>query len=97
MKTINEASEAIREGLEIGYSSYFNMEDSNGETVKIRVSDHSANKQNNSCKTLSFIQERTEQRKSGYNQMFAEWVVLENGLTDTYESIEDVLSYELGF
>ena len=63
--------------------------------VKIRVSDHSANKQNNSTKTLSFISKRTEQNKSAYNQSVNEWVVLPNGLTDTYEEISYILDNEL--
>ena len=90
-------ADQIREKLEYGYSSYFNVEDSEGNTVKIRVSDHSANRQNNSERTLSFINERTMQKKSAYNQMVDEWAILENGLTDTYQTIEEILENELGF
>ena len=83
--------------MDCGYTHYFNVEDSEGEIVKIRVSDHSANRQNNGeIKTLSFILCRTEQRKSAYNSMANEWVILESGLTDTYEEIESVLEWELG-
>ena len=95
MKTIEQIATEIREHMECGYTHYFNVEDSEGNTVKIRVSNHSANRQNNSEKTLSFVTERTEQRKSGYNRMINEWVIIENGLTDTYEELEDVLESEL--
>lgn len=93
--TTSEIANKIRESLTLGYSIYFNVENNKGEIVKIRVSNHSANKSNNSEKTLSFITNRTEQNKSAYNQMINEWAILENGLTDTYEEIEDVLENEL--
>jgi len=94
-----ETALKIREALQNGYSKYFTIEDANGNEVKIRVSNHSANDNNNSedIKTLSFVTERTEQRKSAYNRMINEWAILENGLTDTYEEIEEILEYELGF
>ena len=96
--TIEQIATKIREKLECGYSFYFNVEDSEGNTVKIRVSNHSANRENNSeAKTLSFVTTRTEQKKSAYNQMVCEWEILENGLTDTYEEIESILENELGF
>lgn len=96
--TIEQIANKVREYLELGFSKYFSVEDSEGNTVKIRVSNHSANRCNNSCdKTLSFISNRTEQKRSAYNQMVNEWEILENGLTDTYEEIESILEYELGF
>lgn len=96
MKTTIEIATEIRRCLELGFSKYFNVENSKGETVVIRVSDHSANNKNNSdSKTLSFITKRTEQKKSAYNAMLCEWAVLENGLTDTYEELEDILENEL--
>ena len=77
-------------------TTYFNVTDSKENIIKIRVSDHSANRQNNGdTKTLSFVKSRTEQKKSGYNQMANEWAILENGLTDTYESIKDILEWEI--
>lgn len=96
---VTETATKIREALANGYSKYFIIEDSTGNDVKIRVSNHSANDKNNSedTKTLSFVTERTEQRKSAYNRMINEWAILENGLTDTYEEIEEILEYELGF
>jgi hypothetical protein len=99
MKNIEQIATEIRDHLECGYTYYFNVEDSEGNTVKIRVGNHSANRQNNSDseKTLSFVSERTEQKKSGYNRMINEWAILENGLTDTYEEIEYILENELGF
>lgn len=95
--TTQEIANKIRESLELGFTKYFTVEDSKGNDVKIRIGDHSANKNNNSGRTLSFISERSKQRKSAYNQMVDEWAILENGLTDTYEEIESVLEYELGF
>jgi hypothetical protein len=100
MTTINEIAYFVREHIEngsiqYGSSFYMTAEDVNGDDVKIRVSNHSANRQNNSGKTLSFITERTRQNKSAYNQMIDEYVVMDNGLCDTYESIEEILSYEL--
>ena len=73
-------------------TQYFNVEDRNGNTCKIRVSDHSANKLNNGdTKTLSFIIARIDQ---GYKAMDNEWVVdIENELTDTYQTIEEVLDW----
>jgi hypothetical protein len=77
-------------------TQYFTVEDCNGNNVKIRVSDHSANYQNNGeTKTLSFVANRTEQRKSAYNQMINEWAYIGDGLVDTYESIEDIIESEL--
>ena len=94
--TTQEIANEIRRCLELGFSKYFNVENSKGETVTIRVSNHSANNKNNSDnKTLSFIKERTEQKKSAYNSMICEWAMLENGLTDTYEELEDILENEL--
>jgi len=99
MRAIDDIATDIREHIECGYSYYFSVEDANGNSIKIRVSDHSANRQNNSdtIKTLSFVAQRTAQRKSGYNRMINEWAVLDNGLTDTYEELEDILAYELGY
>jgi hypothetical protein len=95
MKT-TEIANKIRQNLELGISLYFSVEDSKGDTVKIRTSNHSANRQNNSdTKTLSFITDRTPQKKSAYNSMINEWCIMNNGLTDTYEEIEDILENEL--
>ena len=95
MRSIEQIANEIRENLGSEYTHYFSVEDSKGNTVKIRVGNHSANRQNNSEKTLSFITERTHQKKSGYNQMVNEWAILEEGYTDTYETIEDILENEL--
>lgn len=78
-----------------GFSSfYFTVEDINGETVQIRVSNHSANRQNFTYKTLSFITEKTYQRKSAYNYTANEWVIAEDGISDTMQTIEDILDWE---
>lgn len=82
----------LREGIFYG-SHYFCVENLYGEVVKIRVSDHSANKQNNREKTISFVTKKTPQKKSGYNQMIDEFEVETNGLTDTSQTIQEVLEW----
>lgn len=96
MIQIAEIAEKIRENLQLSNSNYFTVKDIKGNDVKIRTSNHSANRMNNcDTKTLSFITDRTKQKKSAYNSMINEWVILENGLCDTYESIEYILDNEL--
>jgi hypothetical protein len=95
--TISQISEKIELLLnDIIGTQYFTVEDCNGNNVKIRVSDHSANYHNNGeAKTLSFVASRTKQRKSAFNQMINEWAYIGDGLVDTYESIEDIIESEL--
>lgn len=65
------------------------------EAVKIRVSDHSANRHNNGDQvTLSFVTDTCDQ---GYRRMVNEWEVIdtEDMLTSTYEYVSDILEYEL--
>ena len=93
--SIEQIANEIRSRINNDYTSYFTVENNEGELVKIRVSNHSGNEQNNSQKTLSFVNERTSQRRSAYNQMINEWAILENGLTDTYQEIEYILENEL--
>lgn len=90
--THTEIKEKVMELLNAPYggSHYFNVEDVNGEIIKIRVSDHSANRHNNREKTLSFIAARCNQ---GYRAMTDEWVIDEDGYTDTYQSIEEILEW----
>jgi hypothetical protein len=98
MESISKISDKIRETLayvregRLG-TQYYTVYSEDGEPVKIRISDHSANKQNNSVRTLSFVTERTSQNKSSYNQMTCEWEVYESGLTDTFQTIEQVLEW----
>jgi hypothetical protein len=74
-------------------TNYFTVNGENDELIKIRVSNHSCNKQNNGDqKTLSFVSARTQQKQSAYNQIANEWMILENGLTDTYEEIDYILT-----
>lgn len=76
-------------------SNYFNVEDSKGNTVKIRTSDHSANRQNNGdTKTLSFVSNKTVAESIG-RHLSTEWEILDGGYTDTYQSIEEILEWEL--
>ena len=93
--SIEQIANEIRSRTNNDYTSYFTVENNEGELVKIRVSNHSGNEQNNSQKTLSFVNERTSQRRSAYNQMVNEWAILENGLTDTYQEIEYIPENEL--
>ena len=93
--SIEQIANEIRSRINNDYTSYFTVENNEGELVKIRVSNHSGNEQNNSQKTLSFVNERTSQRRSAYNQMINEWAILDNGLTDTYQEIEYILENEL--
>jgi len=90
--TVQEIILKIETLLQQSGTSRFYIRDNNDEPVMIRVSDHSANWHNNTQKTLSFVSKRTEQRKSAYNQMIDEWEV-KDGLTDTYQTIEQVLEW----
>jgi hypothetical protein len=97
MNTINDIKNRIINTLSnVGKTEYFSVYTTTGEEVKIRVGNHSGNRLNNGeTKTLSFITNRTEQSKSGYNAMIEEWVVdMETGLTDTFQTIEQVLDWE---
>lgn len=97
MKTITEIADKIRKNLEnVYYTDYFTVYGVSGEEIKIRTGDHSANRMNNGdTKTLSFVTNRTEQRKSSFNKMINEWEVnTGNWLTDTYQTIEEVLEWE---
>ena len=93
--TTSQIAEKIRENLNVGYTVYFNVEDSEGNDVKIRVSDHNCRTWNNrETKTLSFVTKRTGvEGGRGYTRK--EWMILENGLTDTYQEIEEVIDWEL--
>lgn len=96
MKTIEDISKKILETLKsVGKTEYFTIYSVKGKEVKIRVGNHSGNNTNNATKTLSFISSRSKQKKSAYNAMITEWVVdVETGLTDTYQTIEEVLDWE---
>jgi hypothetical protein len=97
MKTIQEIAKKIETILQdVSRTEYFTVYGVDGRQIKIRVGNHSGNKRNNGdTKTLSFISNRTTQRQSAYNSMIEEWEVsLENMLTDTYQTIEQVLEWE---
>lgn len=90
---LSEIENRIIDTLKLSGSHYFTVQDSNGNDVKIRVSDHSANRNNNGDeKTLSFISARCNQ---GYRSMINEWVIDELGMTDTGQEISEVLEWEL--
>lgn len=92
---ITEITEKVKELLQKQGSHYFNVDVSEDVTVKIRVSDHSANRGNNGDRlTLSFVSARCDQ---GYKRMTNEWLVsdIEDMLTDTYEYVSEILEWEL--
>jgi hypothetical protein len=87
-KKIVTLLEVVKNG---GKTEYFNVESIDGETVKIRVSNHSGKKQNNGdTKTLSFVSAYCVQ---GYQAITCEWLIDEDGYTDTYQSIEEILEW----
>jgi hypothetical protein len=91
--TYTEIKEKIMHLLNTPYggSHYFTVEGMDGEPIKIRVSDHSANRHNNKGeKTLSFISARCNQ---GYKAMMDEWVIDKDGYSDTYQTIEEILEW----
>jgi hypothetical protein len=93
--TIQQITAKIKLHLELPGSRYFNVENAKGETVKIRVSDHSANRNNNGdTKTLSFISQTCDQ---GYRAMINEWVIddIEDMYATTFQSVEEILENEL--
>jgi hypothetical protein len=93
MSQMQEIEDRIRELLLVPGTHYFQVEIKDGDSIKIRVSDHSANRQNNGDQlTLSFISQRTPQKKSAYNAMHKEWSILENGLTDTYQELSEIIA-----
>lgn len=92
---MNGVAEKIRNLLSLPGSHYFNVEDVNGNTVKIRVSDHSANRLNNGdTKTLSFVSQKNSPSSISRHLAGYEWLILGNGLTNTYQTIEEVLEWE---
>jgi len=97
MKNLSEISARIIETLkDVSRTEYFTVYSVKGEEIKIRVGNHSANRANNGdTKTLSFVISKTEQKKSAYNATQNEWSVdLDTELTDTFQTIEDVLDWE---
>jgi len=89
--THTQIAEKIIGLLQIPGSHYFMVTGENDSIIKIRVSDHSAKRQNNGdVITLSFISQRCDQ---GYSAMVNEWVIDEDGYTDTYQSIQTVLEW----
>ena len=97
MKTINDIKRRILNTLEYtGRTEYFSVYSTEGKLIKVRVGDHSGNKRNNGeTKTLSFISSRTKQRISAYNSIIEEWEVdMDTELTDTFQTIEQVLEWE---
>ena len=97
MKTIFDIKKRILATLEnVGKTEYFTVYSTEGREIKIRVGDHSGNKRNNGdIKTLSFISNRTAQRRSAYNSIIEEWEIdMESGLTDTFQTIEQALEWE---
>ena len=80
MNTIFDIKKRILATLEnVGKTEYFTVYSTEGREIKIRVGDHSGNKRNNGdIKTLSFISNRTAQRRSAYNSIIEECEILNN-------------------
>lgn len=96
MNTIQEIKSEILKALSnVNSTKYFSVYSETGKEIKIRVGDHSGNKRNNGdTLTLSFVSNRTEQRKSAYNSIIEEWEIdLDSELTDTFQTIEEVLEW----
>lgn len=94
--TINQAAIEVVNLLHIFQgkgSHYFNVQ-INGELIKIRVSDHTANKSNNKgLKTISFV---TGWCNQGYNSMVDEYCINMDGtMNENWENVEECLLYIL--
>ena len=87
--------EYIKTCLEMGGSHYFHVENDNDVVCKVRVSDHSANKNNNGDhKAISFVSNTCNQF---YNQMESEYMVEDADLllVDSYSSSGQEAVYDL--
>ena len=92
---LTELVKSKLENAENNASQYISICVEDGEyyaNVKIRVSNHSAKKENGNC--LSFI---TGSCNQGYSFLSTEWEVesIDSMLTTTSEYISDILEYEL--
>ena len=97
MKNLEAIKNKILAVLEnVSRTEYFTIYSEKGEEIKLRIGNHSGNSRNNGeAKTLSFVSNRTPQRKSQYNSIIEEWEIdTESGLTDTYQEIIEVLEWE---
>lgn len=91
IKAIKKALEKSREGYS---STYFIVEDANGEYVKIRVANHQGRKANNKdTKTISFITDDRVEGGFGYGRIDEEYLMDEDNYTDTYQTVEQVLEW----
>lgn len=92
MNTIELISEKILNELNSEFPHlYFNVKNSDGQIIKIRVADHSMNEKNNDNRTLSFVTEKTAS-KNGQQHSDYEWQMNNEGFDERYYvSIEDVL------
>lgn len=94
MNNLQEIAEYIREQLQRPGTHYENAADAEGDKIVIRVSDHRCNDRNNIARTtsrvLSFVS--SNNRKQDIQTSSYEWVINEDGMTDNYETIEEILS-----
>jgi len=92
--TLKEVAEYIREELQRPGTSYKSVIGTEGYKISIRVSDHRSNDRNNiertSARVLSFISSGA--RKQDIQLSPYEWVINENGMTDDYQTLEEILS-----
>lgn len=88
---IEKALELSRDGFG---STYFVVEDANGEDVKIRIANHQGKKANNKeTKTISFITDDKVEGGFGYGRITEEYLMDEDNYTDTYQPIAEVLEW----
>jgi hypothetical protein len=93
MTTVENIADRILNELNSEFPHlYFNVKNSDGQILKIRVADHSMNEKNNNDRTLSFVKQTTES-KNGQQRSNYEWVIDENGDCERYStSIEEILN-----
>lgn len=94
MKTLKDIEFKIIQSLRnIGKSEYFTVYKENGEAIKIRISDHSANKLNNDgVVTLSFVKNTTIAKSIG-RYLDTEFVIKNGSPIENFKTIEELLDY----
>jgi hypothetical protein len=93
--TAKEITNKIMENLQFGFSQYFNIQDSEGNSIKIRTSNHWSNRKNNANENvISFIKPSEDSNYSTNrdNMMIDEYEVDDNGDTDQFKSVLDIIN-----
>lgn len=100
VQTIEDAATKVRELINgVVRSQYFILEIED-KTYQIRVSDHSANRNNNEAHDydgyFSFVLNTVIHQGYGSSNMMNEWVIDENGeFTEEFTSVEDCLDWNI--